>query len=178
VIGQLTRSKEVLEDLPLKFHVHFVLNIGLAGALLDPVLMPQALLFFMMGVASAKFWILSLPFLTVGMVLLLERLKMPELNHLFTVLSIVMLIGVAQSAFLQPPKAEDWEAMETVVESGEEYNNDWGMGYWLMWAGGKTKSYGTLHSQQKFEENQLVVKKKELECTLLKTIGNNRIYRC
>ncbi|GAG78402.1 unnamed protein product, partial [marine sediment metagenome] len=43
--GNIIGTTTISEDLPFKFHRHFALNPGLIGALLDPLLLPQTLLY-------------------------------------------------------------------------------------------------------------------------------------
>ena len=179
IVAAILRTALVAEDLPFQFHIHFLANFGLFGAILSPLLLPQALFFFALGVASAKFWILSLPFLIVGAVLLLERVDMPRLNEIVFIIAVFSAFGLAQSVWLNPPQPEHWQAIDYALEVGDgNINNDWGLGYLVKWRGGETQSYMSPHQQQEFSEGQVVVSERDLNCSMLEEFGKAKVYKC
>lgn len=180
LIGEVIRFGFIAENAPLKFHLHFILNFGLLGFFLEPSLTNMGLFLFTLGMISNKFWILSLPFLVVGMILLLERIDREDFFHLTAIMSVVLVFGLAQSLWLNPPTENDWNAIEFAIEEsgGEKINNDWGMGYWVRWKGGDTNSYQSPAKQSPPEENQLTITKFDLNCTPLKSFGEVMVFRC
>ena len=177
-LGQVIRTNRVAEDLPFKFHVHFLLNIGVAGCILEPILLPQAAFFFMLGIASAKFWILSLPLLVVGLVRILEEVKIPALTTFFLIASLVTVGALAQSVWLNPPTQDDWQAIDFALAVDGNANSDWGKGYWMRWKGGTTDSFGSVHRQTPFLDGQVVVTQRDTNCTVLKEFGTRKVVRC
>lgn len=179
IVAAVLRTAVVAEDLPFQFHVHFLANFGLLGAILSPLLMPQALFFFALGVASAKFWILSLPFLIVGMVLLLERVNRQRLNEIVFVIAVFSAFGLAQSVWLNPPQPYHWEAIDYALEVGDgNINNDWGLGYLVKFRGGETDSYMSPGQQQEFSTGQVVVSEQDLNCSRLEEFGKAKVFKC
>ena len=178
LVATLLGNVGIAEDLPFKFRMHFILNIGLLGALLEPMLMPQAVFFFALGTASARFWILSLPFLVTGGVLLLERFDKEWLNSLVMVLAVVSVLGLAQSVFLNPPQPEQWEAIDYALSIDENINNPWGWGYWVLWRGGKTSSFQSPNNQQAFVSGQVTIVEGESTCPLLKGFRDANVLKC
>jgi len=175
LLGNVIRTSTIAEDMPFRFHLHFILLFGIVGVFLEPLLIPQGLMFFLMGVASAKFWVLSLPFLATGMVLLIERFKLPHLPII--ILAAVLILGQTQSVLLQPPTQSDWQAIDYALEFDSSPKNDWGMGYWILWRGGDTNSFGSLHRQHDLNEG-VVITKKTLDCNLLNGMGQSKVYFC
>lgn len=196
IVASVIRSAVVAEDMPFQFHVHFLLNFGLLGATLSPLLLPQALFFFALGVASAKFWVLSTPLLAVGAVLLLERLDSKFWHDMALCVSLVCAVALFQSVLMNPPQPSHWDAINFAMErastidrsawdengkldaGAQVINNDWGMGYWVKWKGGETASYMSPAQQQEFSKGQVVVSEQELACPLLKEFGKVRVYKC
>lgn len=185
IVGAIVRGFEIAEDMPFQFHLHFILNFGLLGAILEPVLTYQALFLFALGAISNKFWVLSLPFLVVGMVLLLKKLEgMPQMRwfnpQLFAiVLAGFCLFGVTQSIMLNPPTESHWKALAYARTISDDVEVDWSYGYWARWFGIQTESYGSPHNQRDFSAGQIVVSKRGLEtCTVLETFGRISVYQC
>ena len=182
LLGAVIRTRIVAEDLPMKLHSHFVLLLGFLGVVLEPLLLPQAAFFFVLGFLNAKFWILSIPFLTVGMVLLLEKINQPyrdSLNRILIIVAVFAVFGLAQSILLNPPTQDNWQAIDYALEVGDgNINNDWGMGYWVLWKGGNTESFGSFHRQKEFGGRQVAVTMQETTCPILEEIGNIKIVRC
>ena len=178
LLGNIIRTGRVAEDLALKLHSHLLLNFGLWGLVFEPVLLPQGLMFFAMGLISNKFWILSLPFLTIGAVKLLETVDRQWLNQFVAIASIIMLLGISQSVLTNPPKQEHWEAIDFALDIDNNVNNPWGWGYWVRWRGGETSSYSTFHRQQPLMPNQLMITEEEMECQILQKFGQVKVYRC
>jgi len=182
IVGAILRTFQIAEDMPMQFHLHFILNFGLFGAILEPILAYQALFLFGLGAFSAKFWILSLPFLVVGMILLLKRLEgLPHLKWFNVqtfamVLAAFCLLGVAQSVWLNQPTESDWRALEFSQGLEEDVEVDWSMGYWARWYGIQTESYGSFHRQTDF--NGIAVTRQDLNCPTLKAFGEVRVVRC
>lgn len=179
IVSAVLRTVVVAEDLPFQFHIHFLANFGLLGAMLSPLLLPQAVFFFALGVASAKFWILSLPFLVVGAVLLLERIDRQRLNEIVFVIAVFSTFGLAQSVWLNPPQPYHWETIDYALEVGDNnINNDWGLGYLVKFRGGETESYMSPGQQQEFSVGQVIVSEQVLECPMLKEFGKAKVYKC
>jgi hypothetical protein len=195
LLGQVVRTWVVKEDLPFKFHAHFLLTFGLFGAVLEPLLMPQALFYTALGLASAKFWPLSLPFLAVGLVLLPEKVKelrlveeLPksaqrllghfDLNTTLLVVSLFCVAGLAQSVWLGPPTQDNWDAIDYALSLDVNANNDWGMGYWVRWRGGVTDSFQSPAKQNEFLKGQVVISEEILTCPILRKFGRINVFGC
>ncbi len=177
-VGGILRTSRIAEDMPFLLHVHWVLILGFAGVILSPLLLPQAVFFFAMGLASAKFWILSLPFLVCGAVLLHERLNSPSLNTIALVIALFAVVGTAQSIMLNPPTESHWQALEFANEiSDGNYAADWGYGYWRLWAGHDTNSYGTFWKQEDYN-GMIAVSEQPLGCPQIKQFGKVGVWRC
>lgn len=179
LLGIVIRTEQIMEDMPFKFHIHLLLNFGIGGLIYEPLLLPAGVFFFILGSISAKFWILSLPFLVTGMVLLLEGLKIEWLYPITTIISILLVFGLAQSIWLNPPTQDHWNAIGyAMVESDGKINNDWGMGYWVKFVGGETESFASMHHQQDFNSDRIVVSERDLNCLTLNRFGSVRVYSC
>ncbi len=191
----VVRGWVVKEDLPFKFHAHFLLTFGLFGAILEPLLMPQALFFTALGLASAKFWPLSLPFLAVGLVLLPEKVEelrlldeLPKrlqglikhfgLNTVILIVSLFCVVGLAQSVWLAGPTQNEWSAINFALEIDNNANNDWGLAYFVLWKGGTTSSYQSPNKQQPFLPGQIVITQFDNNCSVLKTFGDVNVVQC
>ncbi len=178
LIRLITYDYGIMENMPFKFHVHFLLNFGILGVVLDPLLMPMGLFLFILGVGSAKFWILSLPFLAVGMVLLLEKANYPLLEQIAVIASALLILGLVQSVWLNPPNEEHWEAIDYALSIDKNVNNDWGMGYWVLWKGGTTESFMGSVRQQEFSAGEIVISDQNLDCAILEDFERVKVYRC
>lgn len=186
ILGVIIRTWQVHEDLPFRFHYVYALFPGIAGIFLDKLLLPQALFFLVLGTISAKFWILSLPFLVVGMVLILEKAesttsitKKYDLNKAFMVIAAFCIIGVSQSVWLNPPTINHVQAIEYAIEEeGKEIGVDWGLGYLAMFHGADTNSYGSFLNQQEFVPGQASVTELDTNCAVLRKFAEVKVVKC
>ena len=181
LLGAVIRTRIVAEDLPMKLHSHFVLLLGFLGVVLEPMLLPQAAFFFVLGFLNAKFWILSIPFLTVGMILLLEKIKPPwneRLNLFLVIVAGFAILGLAQSLILNPPTENHWDAIDYALDLNTNVKNSWGMGYWVLWKGGDTLNYMTHHSADLGQDRSILVTELETDCEILKEFGRIKVARC
>ncbi len=192
----------ISEDMPFKFHRHFALHPGLIGAILNPLLLPQTLLYFALGTISSKYWILSLPFLVVGMVIVHERLSNAikfESKHntpidkilkkainffeenyiqIFAIVSIFSVIAITQTILLSEPTQENWDGIEFALSLDNNIGTDWSYGYWILYRGGQTESYQSPQNQKQFFPGQIVITQTDHNCTNLKNFGDFNIVRC
>ncbi len=202
LLENIIGTNNIAENQPFKFHRHFALNPGLIGALLEPLLLPQTLLYFALGTASSKYWILTLPFLTIGMVIIHQKLSQSnkfeskhttfldkifqkainffETNHsqIFAILSIFTVIAITQSILLNPPQQSDWEPIEYALSIDNNVNNDWSIGYWILWKGGTTQSYQSPQKQTPFFPGQIVVTQQDNNCSNIKTFEDFNVMQC
>lgn len=178
LVGLIWRTNKIAEDMPFQFHVPFILTLGIAGLMNAPLLLPQGLFFFALGVASAKFWILSFPFLIVGFVLLLEQFDSEWLFQATAVLAIVLVFGLAQSLWLNPPRAEHWEAIDYALSLDNNVVNDWGLGWWIKWKGGTTGSYASFLHQEEFSEGRIGITEQDTNCSILREFEKVKVVKC
>ena len=202
LFGHIMGSSLVSEDLPFKFHRHFALNPGIVGAVLNPVLAPQTILYFALGTLSSKYWILSLPFLTVGLVIvhqmLAETTKFKrkhdtfldkimekainffEQNHteVFAVIAIFSVIAVSQTILLGEPDSQDWDGIEFALSLDKNVSNSWDLGYWILWKGGQTESFQSPVNQKEFFPGQIAIIREDNNCTTLKSFEDVNVVRC
>ena len=192
----------ISEDLPFKFHRHFALNPGLVGAILNPLLAPQTILYFALGTISSKYWILSLPFLVVGLVIVHEKLSNTpkfqskhstfldktlqkainffEQNHtqIFATIALFTVIAVTQSILLNEPRQSDWNAIEFALTLDKNVSNSWDLGYWIMWQGGTTENYQSSVKQTEYFPGQIAIIREDNNCTTIKNFGDVNVVRC
>ena len=192
----------ISEDLPFKFHRHFALNPGLIGAILNPILAPQTILYFALGTISSKYWILSLPFLVTGLVIVHQRLfnspkfeskhstfldkilqkaiNFFEENHtqIFAIVALFTTIAVTQTVLLGEPTQENWNAIDYALTLDNNAGNDWSYGYWVLWKGGTTESYQSPYRQKQFFPGQIAITQLDHNCTTLKNFGDVNVVRC
>lgn len=202
LLGNIIGTNIVSEDLPFKFHRHFALNPGIVGAILNPILAPQTILYFALGTISSKYWILSLPFLTVGMVIVHQRLANSskfesrhstfldkifqkainffEENHaqIFAIVAIFSVIGVTQSVLLGQPTQDNWDGIEFALSLDENISNSWDLGYWILYRGGQTESYQSPANQKQFFPGQIAIIREDNNCTTLKSFKDVNVVRC
>jgi len=170
----------ISENQPFQFHMHYLLNFGIMGLLFEPLLLYQGLFFYTLGMAADKFWVLSVPFLIVGMIIGLEKADKEWLNHIVMIVSFITVFGLAQSVWLNPPTQAHWQAIDYAIEAadGNRIGNDWGMGYWVLWAGGDTNSYMSPERQEAFSPGEITVSGQDLNCLPLRRFGPAAVYRC
>lgn len=185
ILGVIIRTWQVHEDLPFRFHYIYALFPGVAGVFLNPLLLPQALFFLTLGTISAKFWILSLPFLVVGMVLILEKAENSskvgqyDLQKVFIVITVFCIIGISQSVWLNPPTINHVQAIEYAIEEeGKEIGIDWGLGYLAIFHGADTNSYGSFLNQQEFAPGQASVTEHDTNCAVLREFAEVKVVKC
>ncbi len=192
----------IAEDMPFKFHKHFALHPGLIGCFLDSLLLPQTLLYYALGTISAKYWMLSLPFLVVGLVIIHERLSNSpkfenkhntildkifkktinffETNYeqIFSIVSIFCVIAITQTVLLGEPTQENWEGIEFALSLDKNVSNSWDLGYWIMWKGGQTESYQSPVNQKQFFPGQIAIIKEDNNCITIKKFSDFNVVRC
>ena len=192
----------ISEDAPFKFSRHFALNPGLIGAILNPILAPQTILYFALGTLSSKYWILSLPFLVTGLVIVHQRLSNTpkfetkhnsfldkmlqkpinffEQNHvqIFAILSIFAVIGMTQSILLNEPTQDNWNGIEFALSLDKNVSNSWDLGYWIMWQGGITQNYQSPGKQTQYFPEQIAIIREDNNCTTIKSFKDFNVMRC
>ncbi len=200
--GNIIGPNTVSENLPFKFHRHFALNPGLIGAILNPTLAPQTILYFALGTISSKYWILSLPFLVVGMVIVHQKLyntpkfeskhstfldkifqktiNFFEENHtqIFAIVAIFSTIAVTQTILLGQPTQDDWNGIEFALSLDKNVSNSWDLGYWIMWQGGITENYQSPAKQTQFFPGQIAIIKEDNNCTTIKSFEDFNVMQC
>ncbi len=202
LFGHIVGSNLVSENLPFKFHRHFALNPGLIGAILNPILAPQTILYFALGTLSSKYWILSLPFLTVGLVIVHEMLSETtkfkskhstfldkiiekainffEENHviIFGLVAVFATIAITQTILLGEPDNQDWEAIDYALALDNNIGNSWSYGYWVLWKGGQTESFQSPENQKQFFPGQIAITQTDNNCVTLKRFEDVNVVRC
>ncbi len=200
--GHIVGTNIISEDMPFKFHRHFALHPGLIGALLNPLLLPQTLLYFALGTISSKYWILSLPFLVVGLVLVHERLSNApkfESRHntfldkilkkainffeenyvqIFAVVAIFSTIAITQSILLGEPTQDNWSGVEFALSLDKNVSNSWDLGYWIMWKGGTTENYQSPAKQTEYFPGQIAIIREDNNCTTIKSFKDFNVVQC
>ena len=179
LLGHILRTNIIAEDLPLKFlQSHFILIFGVWGLAFERMLLPSGLFLFLIGAASNKFWILSLPFLLIGIIRLIDETKVKWLHTVFAIVAIILVAGLAQSVWLNPPTQEHWQAIDYALEIDNNINNDWGMGYWVLWKGGTTASYQSMWLQQPDMPKQIRITEFDSNCSPVEEFGRVHVRLC
>lgn len=184
LIGVVFRDLRVMENAPFQFHYVWLLNFGILSILYNKIIAPQAIFFFMLGVISAKFWMLSIPFLVVGLILILEQFRPPtwfkiDLHEFLAFISIITLVMASQSIWFAPPQPKHWQAIEYALQEGNgKINNDWGMGYWVLWKGGETESFQSPQKAKEIEAGQVYVTELGVSCPTIKEFEGIQVLKC
>ena len=186
LLGEIFRTNFIQEDLSFQFHYHYALVLGLTGALFNRLLCIQTLFYFALGTIAAKFWILSLPFLAVGLVLGLEKAqaiiipKQWKINlwQVLGIISVFCLAGASQTAWFNEPTTEHWQAINYALSLDNNVNNDFGLGYWILWKEGVTQSYQSPYLERPLEPGQIFISEQDQNCTLLKDFNHAKVYKC
>ena len=84
-----------------------------------------------------------MPFLAVGLVLLLENKKLQRYVGFLFMLSFIIAGASAIALHFQPPSQGQLNAIDYAMFATKpdyEMQNDWGLGYWIRWKGGYTQN--------------------------------------
>lgn len=173
----------------------FILVLGLAGFVSKRERARHAILplmvFMFLGLRSIKFGFHAIALLSVGLVFVVQRLdeKFPKLGIKSTaiMLSFILAISWGIAVQEQPPTQEHLDTIRFAVEQSPNgsVQNDWDLGYWVMWVGGDTNAFGGPRLQ--VFHNGIVVSRHPQDCTLLKEmvkknmlVADERlgVYRC
>jgi hypothetical protein len=167
--------------------MQFVLLIGYVGFFFtnfrkkipkfsQKILFPT-IFFTILSIFTGKFAIFLLPFLLLGTVELYKQ-HLHKLSGL-RIMPFMLAVSWAIVVYAHAPQPYHFEAIQYAIQqSPDSYiQNDWDLGHWVVWLGGKTDSWGSPANQKEFGEG-MVVTKKELNCKLLKRFGKLKIYNC
>jgi hypothetical protein len=90
---------------------------------------------------NAKFWVLAVPFVAVNFIQWFEQTK-PLIKSSVVFLSIFMLIALNFQVLQQYPTNEDIKAIKQSIQISPYLNNDFGLGYLIIYEKGHTNNYG------------------------------------
>lgn len=158
----------------------------LFGLLALPLeLLPSCVFFLLLSWANAKLSVFALPFLAVGMVGVYERwLSSPSIlsdiaPRLVRIAVYFMLITCFFTIAFQPPHPQHFQAIDFALEKTKHVQNDWEMGWWVLFSGGKTENISYAGNQWQSGKNILITDNNVLvECPLAKNFGKVKVFDC
>lgn len=135
---------------------------------------------FMVGLATltAKFTIMAVPFLSLGLLEFWLDPRAERIKGILTAILVVFLVFFASVPLTYPPHKHHFEAINFAINASDDntISNDWSYGYWVLWLGGETKSMG--HFSKQGDYTGISVTVKELDCELLKEFEEVKVYEC
>lgn len=169
------------ENRPLiGFAYLWVLALGYAGAFAQ--IIPMLGFFTLLLLLNAKFMIHAVPLAAVGFTQILEWRKMKKYAPFFMGLALVTAAGTGVDLLLfQQPTQAQLEAVDyaIAIAPGGSIQNDWELGYWVQWRGGKTRNYGGGTRFVDFNKSKgIILTKQSLGCPSLKEFGQLTVYDC
>ena len=135
---------------------------------------------------NTQFIILLLPFVLIGVCHafeMLEAKKAWQQINLLKILSIICLLGFGFMVLVQSPTQSDWLAVNKSIELAKDNNvplyNDWETGYWVLFNGWDTDSFGGGKNPDYFDLDRPFVglTKKHLDCSVVFEESYN-VYLC
>jgi len=156
----------------------FVLALGYAGV--NWQLGPMLGFFTLLLLLNAKFMLHAVPLLAVAFALLLEKKKLKKHTGFFLMLSFVCATGWGIILQMQPPSQAQLDAIDysISVAPGGRIQNDWELGYWVLWRGGKTNDKAGGPPELVFDLNGFILTKQKLRCKEIKRFDYLTLYEC
>jgi hypothetical protein len=176
----------VSENMPYNFALLGILPIFFLFLYKNKKILLSTIILLIICFFNAQFIILLLPFATIGACYafkMLETKKAYSQINLLKVLSIICLIGFGFMVLLQSPTQNDWAAIDKGIEAATDNNlklyNDWETGYWILFKGFDTNSFGGGSNPNYFDINKpfVALTKEYLDCNILFKLSYN-IYLC
>ncbi len=161
----------------------FFLMIGYVGITKKTALF--VVWFTALTILKAKFAILCIPFLAVGILEYLKRIKNDKFRQEFKTILLIGAVFMALSmnfiVFTQYPTQEYTDMIISAVEKSQdnEMNNDWGIGWIVKYYGGHTASYASVNMQKPFNDfNGYILTAKDLNCAVSEQSATLTLYNC
>lgn len=157
----------------------WVLALGYAGA--NRLILPALGFFTVLLLLNAKFFLHAVPLLAVGFVLLLQSKKMQPYAAFLFQLSFILAFAAGVALLFQPPSFEQLDAIDYTISlaQGNQIQNDWELGYWVQWRGGRTENKAGGNHFTDFKNQGLVLtKQQDLPCNPVKEFGYLTLFDC
>lgn len=139
-----------------------------------------AILLFLVVMLNAKYVLLVVPFLAVGMINAWNTIIPKEFKTmLFAVILFLPFLYGFQSLGMQPTET-DWKAIDFALNEAhyEKIQNDWDLGWWVKWHGGETNNFAGPNSQFKEPSGIVLSRLEQVDCPLLKAFEHIGVYDC
>lgn len=180
----------VLETIPfIGFYFLYLLIIGFRG--LPTGFIPMVWLFSMFTLMQAKWHILLMPLLAVGVIRVFEGLD--KLRKIFLCVLLVVLMGafMFSGIFIQQPHPSNYAGVEFGVEKSIDLNvpiyNDWSWGHLVEYFGGEPSAKAGATPQPLGRFAGVIITDKSLDsvgswvttdCVLLESFRDLNVFHC
>lgn len=137
----------------------------------------------LVSISNAKYVLLVVPFLCLGIMNTWNELVPDYMKTMFVMLAITLPFLYGFNSLTMPPTEQQWQAVDYAISASETgmVQNDWDYGWWVKWHGGITDNFAGANAQWKEEKGIILtanVINEPPDCPLLKDFNVVKVYDC
>jgi hypothetical protein len=153
----------------------FLLLLGI-GEAKETIFSKELVVLFLFGLFAQKYAFFVVPFLAIGTMLYWKKIDF-SLKTIFCFGGAMLYVFLLLQILFAPLQSNDWEAIHYAVDlaNGAVFQNDWDVGYQIIFAGGKPAYYG---GSTNIVPSGIVLTNGNQDCNVLKRFNQYVIYQC
>lgn len=165
----------VVENWPIIGFTSMMLLLPAFSKIPKEIFWETAIIAFV-ALLNAKYAILLIPFLAIGAMHWFNQLK-PNFQSMVVAFGIGFYIIIPFFILTAHPTQLDHSAIKTALDLNKNIQNDWDLGYWIIWDGGNPSAIAG-GDYNNFDLHGIILTQFKQPCPIVKDFNRLAIYNC